>query len=136
MNNSHSRTVGYILWIFGFTGSHRFYFGKPVTGTIWLLTAGLLGIGWLIDVFLIPGMDEDADLKYVDGPIDYNVGWVLLTFAGFFGMHRFYLGKWISGVLYFLTAGFFFIGVAFDFWNLNEQIDEANRRGERPFGAR
>jgi TM2 domain-containing membrane protein YozV len=39
---------------FGFTGAHRFYYGKPVTGTIWFFTFGLLGIGWLIDVFLIP----------------------------------------------------------------------------------
>ena len=33
--DSHSKTVGYLLWIFGFTGSHRFYYGKPVTGTEW-----------------------------------------------------------------------------------------------------
>ena len=52
---THSKIVGYILWIFGFTGSHRFYFGKPVSGTIWFFTLGLLGIGWLIDLFLIPG---------------------------------------------------------------------------------
>ena len=51
---THSTAVGYILWIFGFTGSHRFYFGKPISGTIWLFTGGLLLIGWIIDVFLIP----------------------------------------------------------------------------------
>jgi hypothetical protein len=47
--------------IFGFTGSHRFYYGKPITGTIWFFTAGLLLIGWLIDLFLIPWMDRKAD---------------------------------------------------------------------------
>ena len=31
-NNTHSKFVGYLLWIFGFTGAHRFYYGKPVTG--------------------------------------------------------------------------------------------------------
>ena len=31
-NNTHSKLIGYILWLFGFTGSHRFYYGKPVTG--------------------------------------------------------------------------------------------------------
>jgi TM2 domain-containing membrane protein YozV len=50
---THSKVVGYVLWIFGFTGSHRFYFGKPISGTIWFFTGGLLLIGWLIDVFLI-----------------------------------------------------------------------------------
>ena len=33
--DTHSKVIGYLLWIFGFTGAHRFYYGKPVTGTIW-----------------------------------------------------------------------------------------------------
>jgi hypothetical protein len=33
--DTHSKVLGYLLWIVGFTGSHRFYYGKPVTGTIW-----------------------------------------------------------------------------------------------------
>ena len=28
--NTHSKTIGYILWIFGFMGAHRFYYGRPV----------------------------------------------------------------------------------------------------------
>jgi TM2 domain-containing membrane protein YozV len=43
--DTHRNSIGYTLWIFGFTGSHRFYYGKPVTGTIWFFTLGLLGIG-------------------------------------------------------------------------------------------
>ncbi|MBT6237286.1 MAG: TM2 domain-containing protein, partial [Verrucomicrobia bacterium] len=35
---THSILVGYLLWILGFTGSHRFYYGKPISGTIWLCT--------------------------------------------------------------------------------------------------
>src|SRR3990167_9852826 len=66
-NDTHSKLIGYILWIFGFTGSHRFYYGKPITGTIWFFTLGLLGIGWIIDLFLIPGMDRAADRKYTTG---------------------------------------------------------------------
>ena len=124
--DSHCTVVGYILWIFGFTGAHRFYFGKPVSGTIWLCTFGLLGVGWLIDVFLIPGMDRRAYLKYTAGPIDYNVAWVLLTFLGVFGIHRLYMGKYISALLYLLTGGFLFIGVAYDYWTLNGQISERN----------
>ena len=41
-HDTHSKTIGYLLWIFGFTGSHRFYYGKPITGTIWFFTLGLL----------------------------------------------------------------------------------------------
>ena len=33
--NTHSRVVGYVLWIFGFMGAHRFYYGKPVSGTLY-----------------------------------------------------------------------------------------------------
>ena len=62
---THSVAVGYVLWIFGFTGSHRFYYGKPITGTIWFLTLGLLGIGWIIDLFLIPSMERKADRRYM-----------------------------------------------------------------------
>ena len=51
---THPAIVGYVLWIIGFTGAHRFYYGKPISGIIWLFTFGLIGIGWFIDLFLIP----------------------------------------------------------------------------------
>lgn len=125
--NTHSIIVGYILWIFGFMGSHRFYYGKPVSGTIWFFTLGLLFIGWIIDLFLIPGMDREADQRYVEGPANYTIGWVLLTFLGFFGIHRFYLGKWITGIIWLLTGGLFLLGVLYDYWTLNEQVADRNR---------
>ncbi len=124
---THSKTVGYILWIFGFMGAHRFYFGRPVTGTIWLLTFGLAGIGWIIDLFLIPGMERSATVSYRNGRVDFNLCWILLTFLGIFGVHRFYLGKVWTGLLYLLTGGLFVVGIVYDYWTLNEQISEANR---------
>ena len=128
-NDTHSETIGYILWIFGFTGAHRFYYGKPVTGTIWFFTLGLLGIGWLIDLFLIPGMDREADLRFRAGNVNYTVAWVLLTFLGFFGVHRMYMGKWVTGFIYLCTAGLLGIGYLYDFWTLNEQITVVNASG-------
>jgi TM2 domain-containing membrane protein YozV len=125
-NNTHSLAVGYILWIFGFTGAHRFYFGKPITGTIWFLTLGLLFIGWIIDVFLIPGMDREADWRYRPGHLDYTVAWILLTFFGVLGLHRFYMGKWFTGLLYLFTGGLLGLGCLFDLWTLNEQVDYEN----------
>ena len=123
---THSTLIGYLLWIFGFTGSHRFYFGKPVSGTIWFFTAGLFLIGWIIDLFLIPSMARRADRRYVAGPIDYSLAWILLTFLGVFGIHRFYLGKWGTGILYLVTLGLFGIGLIYDFWTFNSQISELN----------
>jgi TM2 domain-containing membrane protein YozV len=127
--DTHSKTIGYLLWIFGFTGSHRFYYGKPITGTIWFFTLGLLGIGWLIDLFLIPSMDRQADFRFRTGPVNYSVAWLLLTFLGLFGLHRMYLGKWLTGILYLLTAGLLGLGYLYDYWTLNGQVDELNRRG-------
>ncbi len=121
--------MGYILWIFGFTGSHRFYFGKPISGTIYFFTLGLLGIGWLLDLFLIPSMTRNADLRFSEGTINYNVAWVLLTFLGLLGIHRFYIGKWFTGILYLCSAGIFGIGYIYDYWTLNDQITVINRSG-------
>lgn len=125
-SDTHSKTVGYILWLFGFTGAHRFYYGKPVTGTIWFFTLGLLGIGWLIDLFLIPAMDRQADLRFQSGRVNYSVAWILLTFLGFFGVHRMYMGKWVTGILYLCTFGLAGIGYLYDYWTLNDQITVVN----------
>jgi TM2 domain-containing membrane protein YozV len=125
-NDTHSKIVGYALWIFGFTGAHRFYYGKPVTGTLWFFTLGLLGIGWLVDLFLIPAMDRQADLRFRGGSIDYSLAWILLTFLGFFGVHRFYMRKWVTGIIYLCTGGLFLIGILYDFWTLNDQISVRN----------
>jgi TM2 domain-containing membrane protein YozV len=125
-NDTHLKTFGYLLWLFGFTGSHRFYYGKPITGTIWFFTLGLLFVGWLIDLFLIPSMDRQADLRFQTGRVNYNAAWILLTFLGLFGIHRFYMGKWLTGILYLLTGGLFGLGYLYDYWTLNEQISAIN----------
>ena len=125
-SNTHSIGVGYIVWIFGFFGAHRFYFGKPITGTIWFFTLGLLLVGWIVDLFLIPSMARRADWRYKSGPMDYTVAWLLLTFLGILGIHRFYLGKWITGLLWLVTGGLFGFGWLWDLWTLNEQVSAAN----------
>ena len=130
-NDTHRKTIGYILWIFGFTGSHRFYYGKPVSGTIYLFTLGLLFIGWIVDLFLIPAMDRQADIRFSVGRIDYNLTWILLTFLGIFGVHRMYMGKWLTGILYLLTGGLLGIGIIYDFWTLNDQITLINATEDR-----
>jgi TM2 domain-containing membrane protein YozV len=61
-----STIVAYLLWclIFvGFAGIHRFYAGKWLTGLLWLLTGGLLLFGQAIDLLLIPGMVQLANLR-------------------------------------------------------------------------
>ncbi|TWU22201.1 TM2 domain protein [Novipirellula galeiformis] len=124
---SHPVLVGYLFWILGFIGAHRFYFGKPLTGILWFFTGGIFLIGWIVDFFFIPAMAEQANQRYPNGRIDYTVTWVLHLFLGIFGVHRFYMGKIATGVLYLLTGGLFGIGYLYDTCTLNEQIEEVNR---------
>jgi TM2 domain-containing membrane protein YozV len=49
-----SRFVVLLLCIFfGYLGFHRFYAGKTGTGILYMFTAGLFGIGILIDLIQI-----------------------------------------------------------------------------------
>jgi TM2 domain-containing membrane protein YozV len=125
--NTHNLAIGYILWIFGFMGAHRFYYGRQISGTIWFFTLGLLFVGWIVDLFLIPGMDRDADMRYAPGPTNYTVAWILLAFLGIFGAHRLYMGKWVTAIIWFFTGGLFLLGWLYDLWTLNDQVDEVNR---------
>ena len=123
---THSVFMGYLLWIFGFIGAHRFYYGRQVTGVIWFFTLGLFFVGWIIDLLLIPGMAREADRRFIPGPKDYDLCWILLTFLGWLGIHRFYMGKWFTGLLYLLTGGLLGLGILWDFLTLNEQLSDVN----------
>jgi TM2 domain-containing membrane protein YozV len=131
VDGTHSAAVGYVLWIFGFMGAHRFYFGRPVSGTIYFFTLGLFLIGWIADLFLMPGLEAAADRRYAAGRYSFTLAWVLLIFLGLFGVHRFYLGKWLSGLLWLCTGGLFLGGWLYDLWTLNGQVDALNREHGR-----
>jgi len=53
-----------ICIFFGTMGLHRFYVGKSGTGILYLLTAGCLGIGWIVDMIsLLTGHFKDSSGK-------------------------------------------------------------------------
>jgi TM2 domain-containing membrane protein YozV len=54
----------YFLWFFlGFFSAHRFYLGKTGSAILYLITGQLLGIGWIVDFFLLGGMVEQYNIK-------------------------------------------------------------------------
>ncbi|MDR1443373.1 MAG: TM2 domain-containing protein [Treponema sp.] len=62
----------------------------------------------------------------------YSVGiayllWFLSGF-GALGLHRFYLGKIPSGILWMCSGGLGFVGGIYDFFTLSRQVQDANLR--------
>ena len=63
-------------------------------------------------------------------PKESTIGYLLWcgTFFGFAGLHRFYLGKPLSGAIWLCTFGLFGLGSFFDLLTMSEQVAIANTR--------
>jgi TM2 domain-containing membrane protein YozV len=64
-----------------------------------------------------------------------STAYILWFFLGFFGAHKFYLGKIGMGILYFFTLGLFGVGWLIDAFTLSSQVDLYNALFGRIFGA-
>lgn len=123
-----SLSDAYLLAVFlGLFGAHYFYLRRPRWGLLYLFTFGLLGVGWLIDLFrlkfLVSRFNEDpnqADKKRLD---DAYVLWFL---GGFLGFHHFYLKNKQIGILYLCTFGIFGFGWIIDAFLMPKHVKLAN----------
>ncbi|MBI2434515.1 MAG: NINE protein [Candidatus Hydrogenedentes bacterium] len=57
-----------------------------------------------------------------------GVGYILwcLCLIGLFGIHRFYVGKYVSGIIWLLTGGLCLIGQLVDLVLIPKYIDQFN----------
>ena len=67
--------TAYLLWAigaFGLLGFHRFYLSRTGTGIIWILTGGVVVVGAIVDLFLIPKMvnDYNSGKRHIDTNIN------------------------------------------------------------------
>lgn len=55
------------------------------------------------------------------------IAYILWFFLGFWGVHKFYLGRIGWGILYFFTGGLFFVGWLIDMMTIPSQVRRANQ---------
>ncbi len=54
ISRKKDKWVAFTLCLFlGVCGGHKFYEGKTGLGVLYLFTAGLFGIGWLVDIITL-----------------------------------------------------------------------------------
>jgi len=105
----------------GTLGVHRFYNGRIISGIFQLLTFGGFGIWVLVDlIMIITGDFKDSYNRPLDqqpvmgGSRDWTTATLLCLFLGWLGIHRFYTGHVLTGILQLLTFGGFGIWVLVD----------------------
>jgi hypothetical protein len=81
------------------------------------------------DLTTFAGLREEA-MQGDDGKYREGLGFALwaLWIAGLGGIHRIYLGKYGTGILYLLTFGLFGIGQIIDLFRMKSLVREANIR--------
>lgn len=126
-NTTHSKVLAYILLLppFGLFGFHRFFLNQKWWGLLYLCTLGILGLGVVFDIFYMPKFFEKSS-RLEKGDVDYNLCWILFVFTGVLGLHKLYLGKPLMFFFYLSSLGFLGLGLVYDLFTLNKQINKAN----------
>jgi TM2 domain-containing membrane protein YozV len=113
----------YALWVLGFLGAHHFYAGRKFHGVAYLLTLGLFGVGWAVDLlrmpFLVTRRDDDISL---------GEAYLYLIPCGLFGLHHVYLGSPWRAAWCLVTLNYLGVGYLLDLVRLPVLVEAAMQR--------
>ena len=120
----------FVVIFLGALGVHKFVKRKYEIGVLYLLTLGIFGIGWLIDVvrsvrlLMNLGVGNSEILKKV---IDLFIS----IFLGALMVCKFVEKKYEIGVLYFFTLGLLVIGWLFNIVKSMRALTDLNKKTEK-----
>lgn len=129
-----SLVEAYLLWfVLGVTGAHHFYLRRPCFGFVYLLTGGLVGLGWLVDGFRLPWLVEETNQRLRNPQL---VKTVTLSDAYVLWFPFGFLGKFSSlflegvNVIYgidsaFLVCCYFIIKYFTVWWIINQPLTQS-----------
>lgn len=127
-------TEAYVLALpAGFLGLHWFYLGRPRWGALYLLTCGLVGVGWALDILRMPLLVSRSRRGFataVPGQLELTDMYTLtLSPLGILlGAHHWALERYSWAMLHVCTVGFFGVGWALDLFRLPCLVSEYNAR--------
>jgi len=137
----------YLCWIppLGFGGYHHFYTGYYWRFITYIFSAGFLGVGWLVDIILIPFYyypklkqsfldkieNKKVLVKHYKTLGQLWMCWFPLN--GILGFHHFYCGDITLGICYCLSFGGYFLGWLIDICLLGHYYRRFDENIEKQF---
>ena len=76
---------------------------------------------------MVPAIRESTELVLPQRSILTAYALLVPALFGLSGLHRLYLGRWLSGLIWLVTGGFCGIGSLIDMIMLPRMVDDANR---------
>ncbi|ELU01134.1 hypothetical protein CAPTEDRAFT_187960 [Capitella teleta] len=119
---------------FGIFGTQHYYLGRHTMGLYYTLTLGGIGLGWIIDWFRMWFVVRRANKVRMqplalNGRKNLDDAYIfLLPPGGFLGLHHFYLGRPVWGLLYMLTFGMLGVGWLIDIFRLPCLVNDINKK--------
>lgn len=122
----------YILGIgLGWLGLHWFYLGRHKWGVLYLLTFGLMGVGYAMDLLRMPLLVHRARHGWAEPDLPRDIVdlyvMCLSPLGILFGLHHWYLGRYRWALGHCCTVGFLGVGWAVDLFRLPCLVHEFNR---------